>query len=312
MKVITLGINESFHSGKSLQEMLEWSVKKCYSLASQKPDMIVFPEVLFRMPPFDMSQWNPFFTVAIESFAQAAREIGCYIVYNWYEPHEFDSEKRYNTTVMLNKQGEVVAKYRKIHTVYEECEERKVVPGSEVCVVDTEYGRIGFATCFDIGWRDLWNELEKKGAQAVIWTSAYDGGNLLESYAVIHMYWVISSVRTYHARIIDPLGRTVAESARWDTCAIADIDLQTEVFHIDRQYKKIEDVRNALGGQVEIHTLSEANVFTISSKDPSWPMGRIKEEFGLMSYRDYHAEATAKQNEWREKYSLREKTIRKI
>ena len=231
-----------------------------------------------------------------------AREIGSYIVYNWYEPHEKDFDKRYNTTVMLNKQGEIAAKYRKIHTVYEECEDRRVVPGSEVCVVDTEFGRIGFATCFDIGWRDLWNELEKKGAQAVIWTSAYDGGNLLESYAAVHMYWVISAVRTYHARIIDPLGRTVAESARWDNCAIADIDLQTEVFHIDRQYQKINDIRCVLGDRVEIQTMSEENVFTISSKDPNWPMSRIKEEFGLMSYRDYHAEATEKQNEWREKY----------
>ena len=302
MKAITLGINENFHRGKSQQEMLDWSIQKCYSLASQKPDIIVFPEVLFRMPPFDMKNWNPFFKVSLEAFSRVAQEIGSYIVYNWYEPHEKDFDKRYNTTVMLNKQGEIAAKYRKIHTVYEECEDRHVVPGSEVCVVDTEFGRIGFATCFDIGWRDLWSELEKKGAQAVIWTSAYDGGNLLESYAAVHMYWVISSVRTYHARIIDPLGRTVAESTRWDTCAIADSDLQTEVFHIDRQYQKINDIRCALGDRVEIQSMSEENVFTISSKDPNWPMSRIKEEFGLMSYRDYHTEATEKQNEWREKY----------
>lgn len=304
MKVITLGINESFHMGKSQQEMLDWSVEKCYSLASQKPDMIVFPEVLFRMPPFDMKAWNPFFAVALEEFSCVAREIGSYIVYNWYEPHEEDPEKRYNTTVMLNKQGEIAGKYRKMHAVYEECENRRVVPGSDVCVVDTEFGRIGLATCFDIGWRDLWDDLEKAGAQAVIWASAYDGGNLLESYAAIHMYWVISSVRTYHARIIDPLGRTVAESARWDHCAIADIDLQTEVFHIDRQYKRIDEVRRKLGDKVEIHTLSEANVFTISSKDPAWPISRIKQEFGLMNYRDYHAEATAKQEEWRKLYSV--------
>ena len=58
MKVITLGINENFHREKSQQEMLEWSIQKCYSLASQKPDMIVFPEVLFRMPPFDMKNWK--------------------------------------------------------------------------------------------------------------------------------------------------------------------------------------------------------------------------------------------------------------
>lgn len=76
---------------------------------------------------------------------------------------------------------------------------KHVMPGKELPVFDTDFGRIGIQICFDIGWRDGWKELADKGAQLVIWTSAYDGGNLLHTYAAHNMYYVVSSVRTDHA-----------------------------------------------------------------------------------------------------------------
>ena len=118
------------------------------------------------------------------------------------------------------------------------------------------------------------------------------------------MYYVISSVRTDHAQIIDPTGRTIAEGARWNGLAMATIDLETTIFHIDRQFRKIEELRRVLGGKVTIRAHSEENVFTIESNDAQWPMERIQKEFSLMTYKDYHNEATRNQEVWREKYPL--------
>ena len=140
------------------------------------------------------------------------------------------------------------------------------------------------------------------GAKAVIWTSAYDGGNLLDAHAISNMIWVISSVRTFRARIIDPAGQTRAESARWDDVCFADIDLDMEIFHIDNQIHKIREIRESLGDKVEIRTLSEENVFTVSSRDSEWPVERVKREFGLVSYKEYHAAAEKVQNVWRNKF----------
>lgn len=91
-------------------------------------------------------------------------------------------------------------------TVVEESLEGHVIPGDECPVFDTDFGRLGVQTCFDIGWRDGWKQLADQGAQLVVWSAAYDGGNLLNAYAALHMYYVVSTVRTDHARIIDLTG----------------------------------------------------------------------------------------------------------
>ncbi len=302
MKVISLGANEPRFYGKTQMEMLSWYKAKCFTLKSQNADFVIFPEMLLRMyAKNDPMTRDEFYPVAVEEMKKCAKEINAYIVFNLYEPHDSFSGKYYNTTLIINKKGELAGKYRKIYTVDNESLKNNVVPGKTPCVVDTEFGKIGIATCFDIGWRSLWQSLEDMGAKAVIWTAAYDGGNLLDAYAITHMYWVISCVRTNHARIIDPLGREVAASARWDDLCIADIDLSMEIFHIDNQYQKINEIRSYYGDSVEIKTRSEENVFSISSTKVS--MDEIKEKFNLVSYRDYHRQAEIIQKEWREKYN---------
>ncbi len=302
MKVISIGANESRFYGKTQMEMLQWYKAKCSMLKSQKPDFVIFPEMLLRMYAKDESLTrDEFYPVAVEAMQSCAKDINAYIVFNLYEPNEKFAGLYYNSTVVINKKGEIAGKYRKVYTVDTESTKNKVVPGTETFVLDTEFGKIGIATCFDIGFRPLWQKLEEKGAKAVIWTAAYDGGNLLDAYAVIHMYWVISCVRTNHARVIDPVGREVAASARWDDICIADIDLDMEIFHIDNQFNKIPEIRNFYGDKVEIKTLSEENVFTISSKEI--PMAEIKEKFNLITYKEYHENSLIVQKEWREKYN---------
>ena len=62
------------------------------------------------------------------------------------------------------------------------------------------------------------------------------------------------------------------------------------------------EIREKLGDQVEIRTLSEENVFTLSSRDSEWPVERVKREFGLVSYKEYHSNAEKVQDEWRNKF----------
>ncbi len=304
MKVISMGANQGRFWGKTQMEMLEWCKQKCASLKEQKPDFVIFPEMLFRMyPQNEPMTCDEFYPIAVDAMKNCAREINSYIVFNLYEPHPSALGKYHNTTLVIDRTGEALGKYRKIYTVDNESLKSNVVPGKEPCVVDTEFGKIGLATCFDIGWRALWQTYEDMGVKAVIWTAAYDGGNLLDAYAITHMYWVISCVRTDHARIIDPLGREAASSACWDDLCIADIDLDMEIFHIDNQYQKINTIREKLGESVEIKTRSAENVFSISSRDPQWPVDRIKKEFGLVTYKEYHTAAEIIQNQWREKYN---------
>lgn len=305
VKVASFGLNEDFLKGLRQDQVIPVILEKVETVRGYQPDLIVFPEAFMKIGgDRENPNWIALTQQMLDSLCQKAREIGCYIVAPVYEPVKAYSNLKYNCTILIDRKGKIAGKYNKVHTVYEESNISQVMPGSEYPVFDTDFGRIGFQTCFDIGWRDGWKILADKGAQLVIWTAAYDGGNLLNTYAAYNMYYVISSVRTDHAQIIDPTGRTIAEGARWNGLAMATIDLETTIFHIDRQFRKIEELRRVLGGKVTIRAYSEENIFTIESNDPEWPMERICREFGLMTYKDYHNEATRNQEVWREKYPL--------
>ncbi|MBO4299748.1 MAG: carbon-nitrogen hydrolase family protein [Clostridia bacterium] len=301
--VASFGLNEDFLRGKTQEEIVPVIVDKIESVRGYEPDLIVLPEAFLKIGGDRLNpRWRGITNDMLGELKRLARELSCYIAAPLYEPYPGSDTLRYNTTFLLDRAGEAVGRYRKVHTVYEESTVSMVVPGCDYPVFDTDFGRIGFQTCFDIGWRDGWKALADKGAKLVVWTAAYDGGNLLNTYAAHNMYYVVSSVRTDHAQIIDLTGRAIAEGARWNGLAMARVDLETQLYHIDRQYQKIDVIRKALGSKVTIRAYSEENVFTVESNDPAWPIERIEREFGLMNYKDYHAEAARLQEEWRAKY----------
>lgn len=303
--IASLAMNNSRLRGKSQGEMADIVLERIDSLRGYHPDLVCLPEIFLKTGgDVKNPNWWQITQDTVRRLQDKAREMACYIIASVYEPSQHYPDLRYNCALLIDRKGEIVGKYRKQHTVVEESLNTGVIPVAEAPVFETDFGKIGILICFDIGWRDAWAEMAEKGAQMVVWLSAYDGGNLLHTYAAHNMYYVVSCVRTSHSRIIDLTGRTVTESSVWNGLAMATVDLETTLFHIDRQFQKIDDVRRVLGDKVTIHTYSEENVFTIESNDPAWPISRICEEFGLMSYKDYHAEATRLQEEWKKKYPL--------
>ena len=288
--------------GMSQEEVADAALDKMEQLKESKPDLICFPEIFLKSGGDNTADWNAVSLRTVARMREKAAELRCYVVTSVYEPSLRHEGLCYNTAVLIGRDGNIVGKYRKRHTVVSESEELRVIPASELPVFDTDFGRIGMLVCFDIGWRESWRVLAEKGAKMIVWVSAYDGGSMLNAYAAHNMYYVVSSVRTDHARIIDPTGRTLAMSSVWDGLCTATVDLTAELFHIDGQYKRIEAMRMRLGDRVTVKTYSEENYFTIEPNDPEWPMERIKREFGFVNYADYHAKATEVQNEWRAKY----------
>lgn len=204
-----------------------------------------------------------------------------------------------NSALVIDRRGELAGRYAKAHPTIGECEARAITPGQEATVVETDFGRLGLAICYDIGWPEHWARLQEAGAELVVWPSAYDGGFPLRVYAWTHDYFVVSAVRTEHSKIIAPTGRVVAATSRWHRLAAATIDLEQERFHIDDQVDKLYALQREFGRRVTVEALTEEHVFTLESNDPAWPVARLKERFGLENFRDYHARATGVQDRHR-------------
>jgi deaminated glutathione amidase len=88
---------------------------------------------------------------------------------------ERDGERLYNTTVVFDRDGREVARYRKIHlfdvttpdgTSYRESD--SFGRGTEVVTVDLEGWRLGLSICYDMRFPELYQALARKGAEILL------------------------------------------------------------------------------------------------------------------------------------------------
>jgi beta-ureidopropionase len=262
---------------------------------AQHPDLVCLPESMLHIGT-RRAEWpkgvetmpGPF----LEELAERARRHGTYIVGSLYT-HLGGCFG--NRAIIIDRQGELVGHYDKVHPTMREVESG-IRPGDQVTVVETDFGKVGLAICYDIGWPEHWAKLAEQGAELVVWPSAYDGGFPLQVYAWSHFYYVVSSVWGDHSKVIDITGQVLASTSHWSRLVTTQIDLEKEVFHIDDQVEKLLRVQGELGDRVRATGYSQENVFTLESNDNEWPLARIKQQYALENFRDYHARATAVQD----------------
>jgi nitrilase len=85
-----------------------------------------------------------------------------------------------NTTVVFDRRGEEVARYRKIHLfdivtpngdAYRESDYTE--PGRDVVTVDLDGVRVGLAICYDLRFAELFLALRRKGAELIMLPAAF-------------------------------------------------------------------------------------------------------------------------------------------
>src|SRR5512141_2872658 len=167
-----------------------------------------------------------------------------------------------NAAVAIDRRGELAGLYAKMHPTEGEigC---GIVPGTGPAVVQTDFGRVGLAICFDLNWPEQWAAMAAQGADVVCWLSAYPGGFPLQAYAWMHAYRVISAVWPYEARVIDITGRILAATSRWGRLAVCDLDLDKRIYHTDGQAHHILPIQARYGRRVTLETFGEEHLFTL-------------------------------------------------
>jgi predicted amidohydrolase len=146
----------------------------------------------------------------------------------------------HNTSVVFNRQGEEIARYRKIHlfdvttpdgTSYKES--ATVKPGDGVVTYDCEGVTIGCSICYDLRFPALFQALAEKGAQIIALPAAFTlqtGKDhwevLLRARAIETQTYLCASAQTGwfsvgneqratygHSLVADPWGHVVAKAS---------------------------------------------------------------------------------------------------
>lgn len=285
VNIISTCFNEERIQGCSPQDNLQRAMNMLDAFTELQPDLICFPEVFLLSGVDHHASSDELTQQTYHALSNQAKRLNSYIIAS---VHEWKDGNKYVAAWLFDRDGKQAGRYLKYCPTDYEMKRDGITPGHEVPVFDTDFGKIGIAICFDIGYPEIWRTLKAKGAELVVWPSAYDGGFPLEAHAWLNAYYVISSVRTNHSKVIDKTGRVLASTSKWTGWTTQTIDLDKEIFHIDHQYDKLLDIQSRLGSKVLIESFSQENIFTIESNDQAWPMARIKEEFKLETYKEYH------------------------
>lgn len=168
-----------------------------------------------------------------------------------YEKNEDANDRRpYNTTMIINSEGELAAKYRKLHPFDVSIAEGPAIresdincPGNQIVTVDTgEVGHLGLSVCYDMRFCELFRIMALQGAQILIIPANFTVNTgkdhwevLLRARAIENGCYVIApgqigikpSYQAYgKTMIIDPWGNVVAMASDKTGVITAEVDLE--------------------------------------------------------------------------------------
>lgn len=171
--------------------------------------------------------------------SQTARRYGIWLVGGTVPLHADDAAKIRAACLVFDDQGERVARYDKMHLFDVELvetgeryiESETIEPGEPVVVIDSPFGRLGVAVCYDLRFPELFRNMVDQGVEVLAIPSAFTAitgkahwETLVRARAIENLCYVVAAAQggyhmsgreTYgHSMIVDPWGRILAEVSR--------------------------------------------------------------------------------------------------
>jgi len=182
-----------------------------------------------------------------------------------------EAGKAYASCLLINPQGEQVGRYDKIHLFdvtieasnesYTESE--TVSAGKDIVVVDTPFGRLGLAVCYDLRFPELFRAMVEQKMEICALPSAFTSltgrvhwESLLRSRAIENLTFMIAADQGgYHvggrethgdSMIVDPWGQILNRLPHGTGVVVADIDIG-KLEHTRKMFPALEHTRLQCG-----------------------------------------------------------------
>ncbi len=154
-----------------------------------------------------------------------------------------------STCLLIDNNGERVARYDKMHLFDVEltdsneqyAESETLESGNEVVVVDSPFGKLGLAVCYDLRFPELFREMIDEGVEIVLIPAAFTAitgkahwETLLRARAIENLCYIVASAQGgYHASgrethgdsmIVEPWGTVIARQPSGAGFVLADVE----------------------------------------------------------------------------------------
>jgi len=184
---------------------------------------------------------------SLATFRELARALGIYVHVGSLAV-KVSHEKAANRAFLIDRHGEIVARYDKIHMFDVDLaggesyrESRSYRPGDIAVLSDLPWGRLGITICYDLRFPALYRALAEAGASFLAIPSAFTKPTgeahwhtLMRARAIENGSFVFAAAqggehesgrKTYgHSLVVDPWGRVLAEGGIEPGVVFADVD----------------------------------------------------------------------------------------
>lgn len=155
--------------------------------------------------------------------------------------------RAYNTTLVYDRDGKELGRYRKTHLMDALAfqESSYVAPGDELCLCDTDVGRLGVMVCYDLRFPEVARTLTLRGAEILIVPAAFPSGQplpprtdhwdvLTTSTALYNLCYLVAANQFGRlgkdfpfgrSVIVDPWGVPVAKAQGREGIIVGELDL---------------------------------------------------------------------------------------
>jgi predicted amidohydrolase len=251
-------------------------------------DMIILPET-WRGQKNESPETLDGPTIA--RMRQLARKHRTYII----SPIDrIDGKKRLNTALVIDRSGKVAFLYDKVYPYWSEFDlKQKVDVGQEAPVLQTDFGKVGFAICFDVNFPEVWQRLADQGAEIVVWPSAYSAGTSLQAHAINHHFYIVTSTLRADCLVYDITGEQILYQAAKDPAkdinvARITLDLDRGIYHQNFNIPKRDKLlREHAADVMEEKWMELEQWFVLKAKRPGVSARDLAREYGMEELRDY-------------------------
>jgi len=243
LKVALIQLN----SGGNKKKNLDRALRLTYEAARKNAEWILLPEVFnYRGRAHPKNGYRSIAepipgpsTIPLMILARAHRVF--ILMGSLYEKTQ--GKKSYNTSILINDKGNIVAKYRKINLFRARLprrqaglsgnaidESKNLLAGKSPRIAAVKNFKVGLSICYDLRFPELYRRYKKAGADILCVPSSFTKPTgeahwkaLLRARAIENLAYVLapaqfgktpSGVVTYgHSMVVDPWGRVLKEAS---------------------------------------------------------------------------------------------------
>ena len=269
--------------------MKEFWTKELDQVLPDNPDLIVLPEACDRYNNMSIEDRAVYYAERkdqmLNFFSQKAVDNNCYIAYS--AAFQVADGSFRNCTQLIDRQGEVAGIYNKNHLVIEETTNGGILCGKNADLIETDFGTVGCAICFDLNFDELRMKYVEKQPDLILFSSMYHGGLMQAYWAYSCRSHFVSAVQNLPSAIISPTGETLAETTNYFDHITKTVNLDCEVVHLDHNWDKISAAKKKYGRGFTMKDPGLLGAVLLSCELEDKYIDEIIEEFEIETMDEY-------------------------